>query len=329
MISGDPYADTYRQSILDQLDPGTQDTSSGGGVNATQPVGSPTLDTGAPTRPALGTVARGDPNGNSTNVSNPANQYTAAPPPPPSPGTQAPPPSGGAAPPPATGTATLPAAGGTNALQGMPQQLQDLLTKLAGIQAPGTTINYQPQTTPAYDDAVRSAIMSALAEGQRPVDASDPVVAPILAAMNAQAQRSKDYNSQQLAERLSAQNLLHSGAYDVGQAGYNQQIDQATQGQTAQVMMGLLTDRRNRLMQALQVGANYLNADQARQLQAELSNVNSALQSYGVQQSAGLGLLSSLLQNQQFYDQLGLTAGVDQAMLNSNAVPTLPQGLTF
>lgn len=344
------YTGLVRQNILDGLSGGDNSAPTAG---RTTFLPGDTFPGDTPTYPPK--VAHGDPNGGNTsgypgnpgNIVNPPSSFPA---PAPSPGTQ-PPPSAAPAPPPPTAqpapvpppTSTLntetpgytaqPSSGGTGPSVGstLPPDIAKILDQLAqgfaSFRAPQVT--YTPQTTPAYDDAVRSAIMSALQEGQRPVDASDPIVAPMLAAMQGQGQRAKDYNSQQLAERLSSQNLLHSGAYDVGQAGYNQAIDEAQSGQTAQLMTQVLTDRRNRLMQALQLGANYLNADQARQLQAELSNVNSALGGFQAKSGVGLGLLSSLLNNQQFYDSLGLQAGVDQAALNAGAVPQLPQGLTF
>lgn len=216
------------------------------------------------------------------------------------------------------GAATQPTAAPSG---GIPPELQSILDSLkAGLsnfQVP--QINYQPQTTPAYDDLVRSAIMDAISSGQQPVDASDPMIAPMLAAVQGQAQRAKESNQSDLAERLSAQHLLSSGAYDTGTERYNQGIDEATGGTVAQLMTQALSQRQTKLMQAIQMGANYLNADQARQLQAELANVNSALGQYQAKSSVGLGTLASLLQNQQFYDQLGVNIGEFASNQNSNA----------
>jgi hypothetical protein len=334
----DDYQAMVNQNVIDQGTGGTGPGPGGAGAWWGRTTDLPTTTDSGYTYSGIGSrqpPVGNDLGGQEGNPSRPNPIDTAlanAPPPAPSPGTAAPP---APAAPPAV-AAAAPAAGPIAAPTGsstlnLPPELTSILSQLAqgfqNFRAP--TINYQPQTTPAYDEAVRGAIMSALEEGQRPVNPTDPLVAPMLATMQGQAQRAKDYNSQQLAERLSAQNLLHSGAYDVGQAGYNQNIDEALSGQTAQLMTQVLTDRRNRLMQALQLGANYLNADQARQLQAELGNVNSALQSYGVKANVGLGLLESLLQNQRFYDQLGLNAGEFQAGLNAGAVPQLPQGISF
>lgn len=341
MMKADPgYDDTYRQSLLDGLDqqqptggdpipdrslgPATPGTSDGGGQGITDPtpkVVGGTYDKTATANSGVDTTPLPPSPGTDTPAPVAPPTPTGTPPPPVAPPPVVAPPTPTAPPvptgtpppvaPPNTGT-------GTNDSLG---QLNDLIATLrstfANIQAPQVT--YQPQTTPAYNDAVQNAILSALQEGQKPVDGNDPTVAPILAAMNQKAQRAKDYNQQQLAERLASQNLLHSGAMDVGTAGYNQSVDEAQSQQTAQVMTQLLTDRRNRLMQALQLGANYLNADQGRQLQAELANVNSALQTFSVKSGLGLGMLGSLLNNQQFYDQLGTQLGEFNAGLNQNA----------
>lgn len=207
------------------------------------------------------------------------------------------------------------------ASSGIPQDLLGILQSLkdgiSNFQIP--PINYQPQTTPAYDDLVRNAIMDAIRTGQQPVDATDPQIAPLLAAVQGQGQRAKEQNQGQLAERLSAKHLLSSGAYDTGVERYNQGIDEATGGTLAQMMTSVLSQRQQKLMQAIQMGSNYLNADQARQLQAELASVNSALAQYQAKSSVGLGTLASLLQNQQFYDALGNQIGQFASSQNSNA----------
>lgn len=204
----------------------------------------------------------------------------------------------------------------------LPPELVDVLKKLqeglTNFQAP--QISFQPQTTPAYDDLVRQAIMNAIQQNQQPVSANDPLVAPMLSAIQAQSQRAKEQNQSQLAERLSAQHLLGSGAYDTGIAGYNQGIDEGASNSIAQLMTNVLSQRQQQLQQAIQMGANYLNADQARQLQTELANVNAALATYQAKSSVGLGTLEALLNNEHFYDQLGAQLGEFAQNQNNQSV---------
>lgn len=198
------------------------------------------------------------------------------------------------------------------------QILQQLQQGLTSFQPP--QVQYQPQTTPAYDDLVRQAIMQAIQTNQQPVNANDPLIAPMLASLNAQSQRAKEANQSQLAERLSAQHALSSGAFDTGVAGYNQAIDEGASNSLAQLMTNVLGQRQKQLQDAISMGANYLNADQARQLQTELANVNAAISAYQAKSNVGLGTLEALLQNEQFYNQLGAQIGEFGQSQNNNAV---------
>lgn len=308
------YQDLVNQNILHQGDPYgyTNNTVDTGFVNTapTPPVQpGPTYQPGSPNDP-------GQSEGNDVTSGNPPPLQT---PPPPAPNT-VPPPQYQPPPqqyrPPAQ-TYAPPQSAASSIPQDLLGILQSLKDGISNFSIP--PINIQPQTTPAYDDLVRNAIMDAIRSGQQPVDATDPMIAPLLAAVQGQGQRAKEQNQGRLAEQLSAKHLLSSGAYDTGVERYNQGIDEATGGTLAQLMTNVLSQRQQKLMQAIQTGANYLNADQARQLQAELSNVNSALAQYQAKSSVGLGTLASLLQNQQFYDNLGANIGMFTSNQNSNA----------
>jgi len=198
------------------------------------------------------------------------------------------------------------------------QLLQQLSSGLTNFQVP--SVSQPSQVTPAYSELVRNAIMQAIQEGQQPVNASDPMVAPLLNALAGRSQRAKEENQGRVAEQLAAHHLLNSGAYDTSVERYNQGIDESSSNTTAQVMTQVLQQRQQRLMQAIQTGANYLTADQARQLQGELANVNAALNQFQIRGSLGLNLLQTLLQNQFNYDQLGLNAGEFSQLQNNNAL---------
>ena len=61
--------------------------------------------------------------------------------------------------------------------------------------------------SPDFSSELMNAIMDAIRSGQQPVDATDPMIAPLLAAVQGQGQRAKEQNQGQLAERLSARLL--------------------------------------------------------------------------------------------------------------------------
>lgn len=320
---GDNYDDLLRQNVMDEMDPT-------GGQQASQ---FPNL---------VGGTINTDPSGGVTGVTQPgqstetpwadlypkqADQAPATPPstpaPAPSPNTQPSPTASAPAPVTSPGQAVSVASPQTassslNLPPELSQILEQLRSGLSSFQAP--QVSQPSQVTPAYSELLRNSIMQAIQEGQQPVNASDPMVAPIIQALSAQSQRSKEANQGRVAEQLSARHLLNSGAYDTSVERYNQGVDESASNSTAQVMTQVLGQRKQRLMQALQIGANYLTADQARQLQADLANVNSALAQYQVKGNLGLNLLQALLQNQFGYDQLGLQAGEFASGQNSNAL---------
>lgn len=319
------YDDLVRQSVMDEMDPaGGQQAAQfpnlvGGTINT-----NPSGDVTGVTKPGDATETPwSDLYPKPASQSTPAAAPPSAPPPPPSPGTQASSPSVAPAPAPVTspGQATSIAPPQASSSLNLPPELSQILNQLrsglSSFQAP--QVSQPSQVTPAYADLLRNSIMQAIQEGQQPVNASDPMVAPIIQALASQSQRSKEANQGRVAEQLSARHLLNSGAYDTSVERYNQGVDEAASNSTAQVMTQVLGQRQQRLMQAIQLGANYLTADQARQLQAELANVNSALAQYQVKGSLGLNLLQALLQNQFGYDQLGLQAGEFSQLQNNNA----------
>lgn len=323
-FGGGDWNDLVRENILQMGSNNPEPPQQGGGGFTLPAPGTPIFGDGGVFNQDQGTVNPPYYNppaafpGNDVTGGNPPPVQQQQQPPPPatntvqSPSSYTPPSSGGGqsyAPPPQSAASSIP--------QDLLGILNSLKEGLANFSIP--PINIQPQTTPAYDELVRNAIMEAIRSGQQPVDATDPMIAPLLAAVQGQGQRAKESNQGRLAEQLSAKHLLSSGAYDTGVERYNQGIDEATGGTLAQLMTNVLSQRQQKLMQAIQMGANYLNADQARQLQAELSNVNSALAQYQAKSSVGLGTLASLLQNQQFYDQLGSNIGMFTANQNSNA----------
>ncbi len=238
-------------------------------------------------------------------------------------GSTAPSPVAAAPPPPSTGTQPSPAApqgptaGGFN---NIPASFNQIFSGLP--QAPNSQVPI-PQPD-AYEQQLRDAIMSAIQSSSQPVSATDPTMAPIISAIQGQAQRAMEQNQAQQGERLYGQGIpSSSGAYDSRVAGYNQQMNESTQGNVANTMLSQLNDRQNRLMTALNLGSNYLNADQSRILQAELANVQNAQAQYGMQANTAQGILAQMLNNSQYYSGLGTNANEFAAGQNANSITGL------
>lgn len=154
-----------------------------------------------------------------------------------------------------------------------------------------------------YAQQVQGYILNALKEGASPVTQDDPTIAPMISALRGQQQRGSEDFARSAAERAYATGTpVSSGGFGSVLASQAQQANEGTQAGISNLMSQMLTDRRNRLMTALNIGSNYLNAEQSRMLQAELANVTNALN------------------NQHFYDQLGTGANEFAATQNQNAV---------
>jgi hypothetical protein len=228
---------------------------------------------------------------------------------------------------PATGTQPSPAApqDPTNGGYGnIPQSFNQIFSGLP--QAPNSQIDVNQFSQPSpYEQQLRDAIMSAITSSSAPVSATDPTMAPIISAIQGQAQRAMEQNQQQQGERLYGQGIpASSGGYDSAVTGYNQQMNESTQGNIANTMLSQLNDRQNRLMTALNLGSNYLNADQSRILQAELANVTNAQAQYGMKANTAQGILAQMLNNSQYYSSLG--TGANEFAANQNASATTGLG---
>lgn len=106
---------------------------------------------------------------------------------------------------------------------------------------------------------------------------------PAAMAYQAANQRGADFTRSALAERLAAegqgatQGEGGSGALTSDLLGLEQAKGERQAQYEAQLSERLLTDRQNRLLQALQLGMGYMTDQQRIQLQAELQQTNSAL----------------------------------------------------
>lgn len=153
----------------------------------------------------------------------------------------------------------------------------------------------------AAPNPLRDAILASLQEiiKQNSGPLGDVGATPQAQANRNATQRAAEFQRSAMAERLSAEGLGNlegeagSGAFDSEVAGINQARGEANAKYEAELADRMLTQRHDRLMSALQLGAGYLTDEQRLQLQQELQ-----------QTQAALDVTRMMLQNQQFYDNL-------------------------
>lgn len=167
-------------------------------------------------------------------------------------------------------------------------------------------------------NALRTALETALQQliSQNSGDSLGDVSAtPQAQAFGLANQRSAESLRSMLAERLSTEGVGNvegggtSGAFDSDMIGVERGRGEAQMQYEGQLAERMLTEKKDRLTQALQMGAAYLSDQQRIQLQSELQRLNSALEMARMAQ-----------QNTQFYDDLGYRIGVTEAGLNRDAL---------
>jgi hypothetical protein len=144
----------------------------------------------------------------------------------------------------------------------------------------------------------RDALLRLINQSQQPVDQNDPVIADARNAYRAQNDIAARGQRSALAERLAAEGLnpggQGSGAFDTGVQGIGEQSGRASSQYAANLQVNELHDRRNLLVQALQMADAMGARTESQQLQAQLAQIDAALKqqqlalSYtGLQQGQG------------------------------------------
>jgi hypothetical protein len=234
-------------------------------------------------------------------------------------------------------------------------------TALSGTATAGATVDQGAPTT--VTGAFQQALVNRLAPG--PVSSDSPEVAPAIAANRQSEQRSMEAARAQLAERAGAQGIDQHG-FNSQLMGLTQDSAQRQGQFAGSAVMGLAQQRAQELTAALSLGGAMLSdqdrmrlQNELAQLQAQISResmfqnagltreqmaLNAALQREGVSAQTGLGyadlglrrdlgtgqlnlgLLNSLIGNQQFSQNLGANLGMFGANLNQNALIALLGG---
>jgi hypothetical protein len=200
-----------------------------------------------------------------------------------------------------------------------------------------------PNAPPAtVNDAFRSALMNMLQTNQQAPTLDDPALKGQMDAFRVGQTRAGERAREAMAERRASMgqssDLAGSGAIDQDLAGLFQAQGEAEAGFGAGLVGQELQQRRQQLMQAAALAGNQLNAEEARSLQERLAQLDAAIRREGIAQQGSLGgreldirqmlgsgqlnlgLLGTLLQNEQFGQNLGANLGLANANMNQNAL---------
>lgn len=161
------------------------------------------------------------------------------------------------------------------------------------------------QSSNPRDQALYDQIQAMIGSANQPVDPNDPIIKANTDAFRNEATRGARQGQAALAEQ-NAYRGITTGARDAGTAGLYENAGRSTADYQGQQLTNERTARRNQLQQALSISLGQNNADQTRELQAEIAAIDAQLRQQGVTN-----------QNNQFYDSLGLSAAEQQALLNS------------
>lgn len=174
------------------------------------------------------------------------------------------------------------------------------------------------------EDAVRKRLLDLLNTDPTKVSLNDPALKGQSEAFAVGQARSAQRQREMLAERRAAEGSGSSGAFDADLTNLAEQQGESEQQFNAQLIGNELQNRRAMLMSALEQGAGMLNAEQQRAAQIEIANIDAAVRRLGIETQGqlgvgqlNLGLLQTLMQNQQFNDNLGANLGMFQWNANN------------
>lgn len=154
----------------------------------------------------------------------------------------------------------------------------------------GGTIGPSPTAPVPFNDAVRTQVLDLMRQGQEPVTLESPELAPQVAAFNLAQKRGLDEARSAMAERLGAQGLGSSGAFDTGVQGLYEQGAENKASYAADLVGRQLEGRRARMMQALSMGAGILSQDQEDKLRRDLAAIDAEIRKLGLSTQRELGM---------------------------------------
>lgn len=202
----------------------------------------------------------------------------------------------------------------------------------------GTGGGPEPYTTePGVQDEFLQLLMNRMNQGTE-IDRNDPNIRQQSDAFAAGVERQKRDAISDMAERSGP---LASGALRGQERMTRERAGQAIGSFEAELVGKELQNRRDEIRQALEQFGGMLDADQQRQLQRELANLDAQLKQQGLDVQSSLGgreldirerlgtaglnvdLMGLLLGQQRFGDQLGFDIADREAFYNNQAVQNL------
>lgn len=167
-------------------------------------------------------------------------------------------------------------------------------------------------------DAFKKSLIDTLNTGGQVPTLNDPTIKAQSDAFAVGQQRAKERARASMAERAAAQGGVgvNSGAFDQGLIGLEQAQGEAEAGNNARLLGSELQQRRAQLLQAASIAGNTLNAEQARDLQRQLAELDAAIRREGIAQQSSLGQGDLALRGRLGEGQLNL--GLLSALLGSD-----------
>ena len=207
-------------------------------------------------------------------------------------------------------------------------------------QATNTTATVGAQPAQGAPTTIAQSFQQALVNRLNPaaVNAQNPAIAPAIEANKLAEQRGFERNRNLLAEQAAKSGTDASGGFNAQLLGLGQDRA-AREGQFAGNAVQHLGDQQNaNLMAALGLGGNFLQGQSSQDLQKQLADLDAQLrrEGLGAQTSLGnadialrgrlgegqlnLGLLSALLNNDQFGQSLAQNGAQFGASLDQNGL---------
>ena len=131
-----------------------------------------------------------------------------------------------------------------------------------------------------FNDAIRQQLMAIMGQSQNPTDS--PTYKNAVAAYDTQQQRNMERERNAIAERMGASGQGNSGAMDSRILGAEQARGESTANFAGQLAVRQLEQQRDEIMQALQMGMNYMTEGERMALTEKLGLINANLQQQGI-----------------------------------------------
>lgn len=185
-----------------------------------------------------------------------------------------------------------------------------------------------------WRNQMRGNIMGEFNKAAAPVDPNDPIISRARQVHDAASQRAFNTGREAMAARSIASGTGQQGASDAYLQSSSENLAKDNSSYESGLMMDEVKQRRQQVLQLLNLGSGVLTADENRMLQEEMGTMDAQLKQLGLTSGAylgGMGIQSQRdlgfggldiqrmglsNQNQQFYDKMGNDNGMQEALMN-------------